>query len=67
MKPDPELLQIALGLMGACMNAGFLQTYILQRNIGEGKGVLTIEEITKKATEVYEHLDYLVREARRET
>jgi hypothetical protein len=66
VKPDPELLQIALGVVGCCMNAGFLNSYILQRSISEGNGVISIEETTRIATAVYEQLDDLTRKAQRE-
>jgi hypothetical protein len=64
MKLDAELLQIALGVLGCCMNGGFLQAYILQRE-KHNDGDLTIDT-DAKAREVFEHLDDVVRAAQRE-
>ena len=58
-----EALQISLGILGSCMNAGFLNSYILQRELSNGKGSLTIEETTEIARQVYEVMDDAVRKS----
>lgn len=66
MKLNPELLKIALGVTGCCLNAGFISSYILSTAEGEGKPIPTREERDAKARAVVEHLDDLVRKAQRE-
>jgi hypothetical protein len=59
-----DLLQIALGFIGAGMNGGFLQSYILQREMNNNR-VIRFEELDVKAKQVFEELDDLTREAQR--
>lgn len=58
-----ECLQITLGILGCCMNAGFLNSYILTRELNNGRPLLSIEETTEIARQVYEVMDDLVRKA----
>lgn len=60
---EAECLQITLGILGCCMNAGFLNSYILQRELSNGRKALSIEEATKMARQVYEVQDAAVKAA----
>ena len=60
---EAECLQITLGILGSCKNAGFLNSYILQRELSNGKGILSIEETTEIARQVYEVQESAVRAA----
>lgn len=60
---EAECLQIALGITGSCLNAGFISSYILNTAEGEGKPFPTREERDEQARQVVEVLEGVVRKA----